>query len=191
MPGDIIKAFLEQDIISISPETVSMNNSTFWPASSDVPDYAYKCLKDIYVGASASTSEYNSRIVADFGQAKESAKGDITIFCSPRESVLGGSSGDIIFSDEFGAESCNVQIVFTRPQNATNRSIMENAELRVRYLLDYYWRQKRRVSPVIPNTTNNSIDDYLQCFFVKYDSSFDTQQFGVTFRVYYTRLVPR
>lgn len=188
--SDLIKYYLEQDVVSEDVNDVLARNPE-WSSASEVPDYAYKSLKDIWVGTAASSGFFASTITAVLGEGKQASTGSIQISSLPVESARAPKQA--YNSNEAGAETSEVIISLIRPQTATTSSIMEQAELRIRYLLDNSWRLYRGEIGLIPYNLSKekSIGTNLLCQFVEYAGALDANQIGVKYFVSYGRIAPR
>lgn len=101
-------------------------------------------------------------------------------------------AGDLPFrSNSSGAETTYLEIVLKMPENEYTVEIMENIELRVRYLLDYSWRGERGISPTITAAGDNSIGGQIWCMFDKYMGPTTATELWVRYIVCYERNVPK
>jgi hypothetical protein len=187
--SDLIKAYLQQDIVSEDVNDVLASNP-IWSSASEVPDYAYKSLKDIWVGSTASSGFFANSIVASLAMNKQAASSYIQIGCLPVESTR--APKEAYNSNEAGAETAEVIIAFCRPPTSTTQSIIEQAELRVRYLIDKVWRNQRREIQAIPYdlSVEKTIGSNLLCQFIEYSNELEAVQIGAKYFVSYTRIVP-
>ncbi len=141
-----IRAILAADITDLDPSVVSANNSAAWPTSGDVADYGYKSLGTIWVGPGTSTPTLTSRLVYKAGEGTNNALGEISLIALPMESVENQQS---IENNSTGALDYYMEIVYRIPDKQANWDKIQNASIRVRYLLDYNWRRKRKLGPAI------------------------------------------
>lgn len=139
-----IKQFLANDIVDANPATVSASNAACWPTSADVADYGYLSLGSIWVGVPTTSSVLASRIVYKAGEGANNALGEISLISLPTESVENQQGLD---NNSVGAIDYYMEIVYRQPDKSANWSKINNAALRVRYLLDHNWRAKRRARP--------------------------------------------
>ena len=197
MTAKAIQYYLAQDVIDGSASTVSTNNPTLWPTASDVPDYAFESLGTIWLGAPSLSSDLYNKIVYAFGSNTNTTgnSGEITLYTQPIESVL----FDRVKDNTIGAEETNLIIRLfkvQRPNSSTTAPLetMQNAELRLRYLLDGNWRRLRKgVPPQIPSTGDKSINPNVGVYltwegFITPPTATEIQ---VRYKAYYVRSVPQ
>lgn len=163
-----IKQFLANDISDLDPSTVSADNSASWPTSADVADYGYLSLASIWVATATTSSTLASRITYSAGMGTNTAIGEIALIYLPMESVENQQS---IENNATGALDYYMEIVYTLPDKQANWNKINNASLRVRYLLDLNWRRKRKAKPIHISVTpkvDKSLDGGLICRWLGY-----------------------
>jgi hypothetical protein len=188
MLSDIIKAYLSLDVTSVSACSVWLRNQDIWATSSAVPEYAYKSLKDIWVGTTAASSELANRIVCRFGEGLTAGVGEISLYVSPIESA---HSELPIQSNTAGAETSFLDIVFRQPPDQGKVKRNENAELRVRYLLDKLWRSTRRTYPYLSASGDTSIVDDVILIWDRYMGCITAEEVASRYIAAYYRAVPK
>lgn len=193
MSAQAIRYYLSQDVTDGSAATVAANNPTLWASSAVVPDYAYKSLGTIWLGAPTLSSTLGNKIVYRFG-SNDTDVADISLFTQPIDSAL----FDRVKDNEIAAEETNLVVRLTIPQDSrlstiNNFLILQNAELRIRYLLDTNWRRKRRgTPPIVPSLGDPSLDPTYGIY-VTFDGYIvppNAEQIQVRYRVYYHRAIP-
>lgn len=90
-----------------------------------------------------------------------------------------------------GAETSYMEVVFRQPEQQGTLKRMENAELRLRYLLDYYWRGHRKEDPFITPTGDTSIGGLIYCQWERYMAPATAQETWVRYIIAYNRNVPK
>lgn len=190
MSVHVVRAYLLADLTSTTASAVYANNTDIFDSASDVPDYAYKSLKDIWVGTSATSAEYSRRIVSTIGEGKTNADGTIEIVASKiEESVLASQS---MRSNAVGSECSYIDIRLSLPEKSKSQSTIENAEFRIRYLIDQLWRTQRpSTTPGLDSTSDKSIVGKVLCTFYEYLSPPNALEVVVRYRLEYRRAVPR
>ena len=162
MPSSIIRSYILKDVVDSTPATIYVLNASGWPSVSDVPTYMYQSLCTIWTGASGDIADFRRGVVANSGQGKLSFDCIELSAYICESSNADGQEGEFIRDDAPGAEDAILRITFktkTNPAPARFDAI-QNAELRVRMLLDANLRQKSGKPPSIPidNTDDKSID---------------------------------
>lgn len=191
-----VQQYLALDVVDGSAATVSSRNPSIWPTAGSVPEYAYKSLGTLWMGKPVSSSQLLTRINYQFGEGKTSAPGEISLQTAPIESTR---IPEPLYSNNTGAETTFLNIVLRQPENEMSVARMTNVELRIRYLLDYLWRSKRRgggilpISPAIPVIGDNSISQDLPplCLWMEYLTIPSATETGVRYVIAYQRNVPR
>lgn len=191
MSAKAIRYYLMQDTVSGSASTVSTDNPNLWPTAADVPDYAYKSLGNLWLSsATPVSSQLGDSIVYRFGQ-NDTATNEISIFTQPIESVI----SDTMRDNTIGAEESNLVIRITKTATSSSSvDLIQNIELRLRYLLDINWRRRRRgTPPFIPSTGDKSLDSAVGvlCEWDGYVTMPNAIQTIVRYKTYYVRGVPR
>lgn len=153
MPATVIAYVLQNDILDrTAQDAVNANPpGTFVGGASSVPPHLYLSLKTLWLGPSASTSDFQNQIVPDLGTGQSNPKGSIVIVADTlSESVIKRRS---IRSDQPGAEVSNVKILLYKPR-ALSLSVatLQNVSFRIRYLIDNNLRGVRGLSGCLPNT---------------------------------------
>jgi hypothetical protein len=137
MSARVVEAVLQADITDRTPaQVIALNPGVFLNnAASSVPAHLYQSLKTIWLGASATPSQFADVVVSDLGTGLNSPIGSIVV-ASQRisEQVYDPSSFE---SDAPGAESAPIYILVYKPK-ATSLAIdqIQNTCLRIRYLID-------------------------------------------------------
>lgn len=102
---------------------------------------------------------------------------------------------EILRSNNIGAETTILEIIFRYPEGpGATLHRMENAELRVRYLLDIHWRNRRRQPGQLTNVpeVDYSIDkDNILCLWDQYMAPPTATETWVKYVVAYNRNVPK
>lgn len=195
MTAKAIQYYLCQDVVDGSAASVSAANPTIWATAADVPDYAYKSLGTIWTGAPTTSSNLENRIVYQFGSVTNNTI-EIALFTQPVDSVL----FDRVKDNEIGAEETNLVIRLSKPQGRpgidtlANFNTVQQAELRIRYLLDLNWRSLRKgTPPQIPSTGDKSINPSygINITWDGYISPPNAVECQFRYRVFYIRAVPR
>ena len=188
MISDCIKQFLSLDVLSEQASAVQARNTDLWSSAAEVPDYAYKCLKDIWVGTRAASGELTNRIVTKYGEGQTASTGEIALYIRPVESVNMQTPQQASVT---GAESTMLEIVLMKSPDQGTMKQMENTELRIRYLLDHLWRGRRKTFPQLPAAGDPSINGYILCQYDQYLSVPTALQVATRYWVSYYRSVPR
>ena len=163
-----IRQFLANDVVDSDPAVVSADNSASWPTSADVADYGYKSLGTIWVGVPTTSPTLASRIVYKAGEGTNNALGEISLIALPMESVENQQSID---NNTTGALDYYMEIVYRLPDKQASWDKINNASIRVRYLLDYNWRRKRKEKPIQISVTpavDKSLDGSFLCRWLGY-----------------------
>lgn len=188
-----IQLYISSDIqTALTPAASSVYalNSDQWSSVAEMPDFTYKPFGVIWVGTSAASADVSYRIVYKLGQNFENAQGEITLLGCPLESNDVGNEG--LHSTENGAETMYLDIVLRLPEEKQNFDKIVNAEARLRWLLDENWRKNRRgVSPYIPNLGDNLIGGNLRLRWARYMVPPNAKEVWSRYIVSYNRLIPR
>lgn len=188
MPSPIIRSYLLKDVVDSTQNAIYILNASGWASPADVPIHMYKSLCTIWTGASGDTVNFSKRVVANSGQGKE-ANECISLSAFICESAnAGGQEGDFLRGDTAGGEDAILKITFkTKPTPQTTRfNSIQDAELRVRMLLDVNLRQKSGRPPSIPidNTDDKSIDNSYELFMLTW-LGYETEPSSIQLVAYY------
>lgn len=168
MPGSIIRNYLLLDTLDTTASAINTLNGNGWGSASSVPYYMYTSLCTIWTGASGSVDAFEKAIVATSSEGKMPNQNAITISPYICESADYSSNNEgPALSDGVGAENAIVKILFKTTATPTrNFDRAQNAELRVRLLLDAKLRAESGKSSSIPidNSNDLSIDETYNTF---------------------------
>lgn len=188
-----IQLYIASDVASSVVTTASgvqAANSDLWPTVSQVPPYAYKSLGEIWIGVSAASGTLLNRVVYKLGENLEASVGEISLLGDEIESV--DVSNDGLQTNEPGGETMFVDIVLRLPEERQNWDTMQQADLRLRYLLDENWRARRhRVSRYIPNLGDNTVGGNVRLRWIRHLVPPNAKEVWSRYMVAYTRSVPR
>lgn len=151
MPAAVIMNYLQADVLDRSAAAVIAANppGTFINGVSSVPSYLYLSLKTLWTSASGGIPAYQALVTADLGTGKSSPLGSIVVVSEAlTEQVLDRTS---LYSDAPGAEVTPIQILLYKPRaQSTSVTLIQNTQLRIRYLLDNYLRGVQGLSGNLP-----------------------------------------
>lgn len=192
MPSDVIRNYLIRDTNDTTAAAIRAANPGMFSNDSDVPPYLYLSLKTLLVGASATTAEFERRIVSRLGEGKTVSEASIIIEPWISEST----EHNEIDSDYPGAEYSDVCILFRniRPVGTSQFNTLKYSELRIRQLLDNTLRNLSGKFD-IPVTGDFCIDSNNQSIFkciwrkfAKSDSQNNVSEFMAHYTVEYVRV---
>lgn len=173
MPGPIIKSYLLRDTVDSTAEAIYLLNASGWASPADVPIYLYTSLCTLWTGSSGNVAALDKAIVSQSGQGTQKSRNVISISPLICESVdAGNPEGKLISDDAQGAENALIRILFQTQQAPPESkfSLAQNAELRVRLLLDCNLRSLSGGGTSIPidNTHDKSIDSSYETFILNW-----------------------
>ncbi len=183
--------YMSSDIQSLNTATatsVQALNPQLFPLIASVPEYCYKPLGTMLVGVNCTSGELARHIVYKEGQGLENSSAEITLCGAPFESNY---IREGIQSNEIGAETMRIDVIIRHPQDKGDWNTLVNIDCRIKYLLDYGWRQKRRVQAMVPNLGDFSLDGGLMCKFEHAPDPPNAQEMVSRYWISYTRAVPR
>lgn len=155
MSARVIEWNLEQDVIDRTAADVMTANPGMFATTADVPDFLFKSLKTIWLGAPAASGALADAVISDLRTKTNDSAGAITVIA---DRVFESVEGRFFESDQMGAETARMVIQLTRPRNTTSVTIIRDACLRVKYILDEGSRGLRRLPPQLPIRTDNTLD---------------------------------
>jgi hypothetical protein len=153
----VIRDYLLQDVVDTTPAVIRSLNPGVWASDDDVPVYMYTSLCTLWTGVSGDVVSFGLLISANSG------RGDVTtstISISPliQESMEATEGPEHI--DYIGGENTKIFITFLLPRSVPEGKWgkIQNAELRIRLLLDANIRGACRKPVSIPISGDTSID---------------------------------
>jgi hypothetical protein len=183
--SDIIRTILIADTTDRTAAQARTANSGKWAADSDVPDYMFKSLKTL-LGTADSTA-LARRIVALYGVGKTVTEPSIEIHTTVQDNIYDAE----LPTDLIGGEIAKVMILFRQPTPVStgNAYLVEQLELRTRYLLDKFIRGLRG-NPQLTVSGDKSIDPnhYLFLTFEKADVGTDAVEAVAQYSAQYVRV---
>lgn len=182
--------FISSDVqtsLTPSASAVFAANSDLWPNQASMPPYAYQPFGVIWIGVNASSSDVSNRIVYKLGQNYEESRGEVTLLTSPIESVDFPNAG--LQSNDVGAETAYLDLVFRLPEESQDWDRISNAELRVRWLIDENWRKHRKLPPYIPNLGDFTCSN-VRFSWIRHMVPPNAKELWSRYLVCYNRLVP-
>lgn len=155
MSARVLEWNLEQDVIDRTAADVRTANPGLFASDADVPDFLFKSLKTIWLGTFAASGDLAGVVISDLRTKTNDSAGAITIIA---DRVIESAEARFFESDQIGAETARIVIQFTRPRNTTSVTIIRDACLRVRYILDLASRSLRGLPQQLPIRTDNTVD---------------------------------
>lgn len=181
------------DTIDSTASAINALNGNAYGSPSKVPLYMYTSLCTIWTGASGNVAALDKAIVVSSGEGKDPATNAITIAPYICESDSNENEGGLE-NDDTGAEAALVKIFLKTSPTPTSSVFnrIQNAELRIRLLLDTIIRSKYGYSSSIPinNTGDLSIDDtadLFMCQWLGYETEPSASQLAVNYALSYYR----
>lgn len=184
-----LKNYLISDDTASDPAVVAASNSECWSQACDVPAYAYQPLTQIFLGTTGTSIELEKSINFSFGEGRQNPRGEISLIIMPVESVR---LPELPFNHNIpGAETAYLMVILRYPEGEGSIKRMEQTELRIRYLLDYQWRTKRKTGCYVPSIGESSIKNPIYCKFERYETELNANQVGFVYSLAYERCVPK
>lgn len=181
------------DTIDSTASAINALNNNAYGSNSKVPFYMYTSLCTIWTGASGNVAALDKSIIVSSGEGKDTATNAITIAPYICESDSQENEGGLQ-SDDVGAEAALVRLFLkTKPTPIPSEfNRIQNAELRIRLLLDTLIRSRYGYSSSIPinNTGDLSIDDtydLFMCQWLGYETEPSASQLVVNYAISYYR----
>ncbi len=146
MPYETIGGLLAGDIASdrtalqvYNAAKTSLKNK--WGNAAGVPKYLYMPLREILFGATGTPAQLRKAVVQVYGTGQINAERSIQITTMPVEVQEKDPDG----SDDPGVELAQVKILTQLHSDVkpSDVSVLKQTDLRIRYLIDCLWRQKR------------------------------------------------
>ncbi len=183
--------YLATDIISSTAAAAYSANTNYFSSSSVVPEYAYKSLSNLLLGSDLASSTLINSINYRPGEARDDADGEVSILFMPQEAVTYDFG---ISSNVKGAETTYMDIYIRLPEGETVEKVI-NIEMRIRYLLDYTWRTKRKTTvtattvrgPFVPKMNDRTINGDIFCLWQGWVTPPNSRECAVRYVVSYDR----
>lgn len=195
MPAAIIAQVLRADTVDrTAAAVIAANPGTFLNGVSAVPAYLYQSLKTLWL-PSGTISDFQNLVVPDLGTGQSSSAGSIVVIADGlTESVYERKS---LRSDQPGAEVCSIRTLLYKPRaSSLSISPIQNAGMRIRYLLDNTLRGSRGVSGNLPQyyvSLDITVDPRFPffCFFERNTEPVLASEATLKFRADYVRMFSR
>lgn len=191
MTAKVVRYNIIQDYTDRTASDVMAANPGMFASTSDVPVFLYQSLKTLWLGSSASSSEFASRVTPYVGGGDADPRGSIQVIqATTIASYLDDMS--ILRSDEVGAENADIILNLSTSRTNTTSDFLDNAVQRLKYILDMDLRGYRGLSPglIIGGDLTVADCDY-KCRFIDYGTELRASNVQVLFRASYTRVFAR
>ena len=190
-----IRRFLMDDADSTPPTAsqVSAANLAYWPTAGDVPRYTYTTLDALWLISNTGATALGNTIGFEKGEVANNSTQSISLITKPTPSYVIPES----FKDnDPGAMDFYMNIIYSLPQGQASFDRLTQTRLRVRYLLDHLWRQRRRgVSPLVKVTPSvdkiMATSDGLRCQYLSDETACNGQLVVESWAIHQTIVVPK
>lgn len=168
-----------------------------WATDEDVPWYLYKPLKEILMGPGADDEDYRNLLITTYGAGHTPEDAGVHILTLPKGSVYDDGGMKV---NEHGAECAILKILVQIGDSLTGDDLIraEQADLRIRFLLDWFWRVKRKKSgdSVIPGLTGDgdssiylNATHQIQCIWLGFLDNQSVIAKASVYQLQYTRII--
>lgn len=134
-----IGALIEGDTVSVDPQTVfDRNTNPRITNVNQIPKYLYMCLSDMFQGP-GKAANWPSLVTIKYGLGAAGGSGIDLIYQTSEAATSSGSDRSDITGAEYGILHTLCKVKDPNPQQ---KDLVDEADLRIRYLIDCLTRQK-------------------------------------------------